>query len=150
MADCYVEVHSALILALAKATRTTFILIDALNESQDAENLLQALFDAKGVAGGKVTMLCTSRQTRLPLSFDEYISSDPNTTKQLIQKYVDHRVPQMKTLSDGVLGLTVVRQVSRAADGLWPYARLMLDGIEKLPSAELIQRHLRSITLGLT
>ena len=68
-ADSYVEVHSALILALAKTTRTTLVLVDALNSSQEAENLLQALFEAKRIAGGKVTMRSTSRQMRLPLSF---------------------------------------------------------------------------------
>ena len=85
----------------------------------------------------------------MPLSFDECISSDSNTTKQPIQEYINHRVLHMKTLSDGVLGLIVVSQVIRAADGLWLYVRLMLDEIEKLPSAALIQRHLRNIPLGL-
>ena len=86
----------------------------------------------------------------MPLSFDECISSDSNTTKQPIQKYINHRVLHMKTLSDGVLGLIVVSQVIRAADGLWLYVRLMLDEIEKSPSAALIQRHLRNVPLGLT
>ena len=76
-------------------------------------------------------MLCTSRQIRLPLSFDEYILFNSNTTKQPIQKYIDHQVLQMKTPSDNVLGLIVVRQVDRAVDGLWLYALLMLDEIEK-------------------
>ena len=52
-ADSYIEVHSRLILALADTTTTTFILVDALDESQDAENLLQAPFEAKRVAGMK-------------------------------------------------------------------------------------------------
>ena len=56
----------------------------------------------------------------------------------------------MKTLSDGVLGLIIVRQITRAADGLWLYARLMLDEIETLPSAALVQRHPRNIPHGLT
>ena len=94
-------------------------------------------------------MLCTSRQMGLPLSIDEYISFDSNTRKQPIQKDVDHWVLKMKTLSASVLGLIVVRPVIRAADSLWLYARLMLDEIEKLPSAALIQRHLRNILLGL-
>ena len=51
-AESYIEVHSALILALAKTTRTAFILVDALDESQDVGNLLQALFEATSVAGG--------------------------------------------------------------------------------------------------
>ena len=95
-----------------------------------------------------MTMLCTSRQMRLPLSFDEYISFDSSTTKQPIQKGIDHWVLKMKTLSAGVLGLIVVRPVIRAADSLWLYAQLMLDEIEELPSAALNQRHLRNILLG--
>ena len=150
IADSYVDVYAALLLALSKTTRTIFILIDAIDESQDAENLLQALFEAQRVAGGSLTLLCTSRQMHLPFSFDEDLVFDSQTTNLPIQKYVDHRVLQMKTLSDGVLGLIVIRQISRAADGLWLYARLMLDEIERLPSAALIQRHLRNIPRGLT
>lgn len=149
-ADSYVDVHAALLLALSKTTRAMFILIDAVDESQDAENLLQALFEVQHVAGGRLTMLFTSRPMHLPFCFDEDLLFDSQTTNQPIQKYVDHRVLQMKTLSDGVLGLIVVRQITRAADGLWLYARLMLDEIERLPSAALIQRHLRNIPHGLT
>lgn len=149
-ADSYVDVYAALLLALSNTTRTIFILIDAVDESQDAKNLLQALFDVKRVAGGRLIMLFTSRPMQLPFAFDEDLLFDSKTTNEPIRKYVDHRVLQMKTLSDGVLGLIVTRQITRAADGLWLYARLMLDEIERLPSAALIQRHLRNIPHGLT
>ena len=148
-ADSYVEVHAALLLALSKTIRTNFILIDALDESQDADDLIQALLEVQRVAGGRIAMLFTSRQMHLSFSFDEDLLFNSDTSKQPIQKYVDHRVLQMKTLSDGVLGLIVVRQITRAADGLWLYARLMLDEIERLPSAALIQRHLRNVPHGL-
>ena len=149
-ADFYVEVYSALSLALSKTTRRTFVVIDALDESQDAENLLQALFEAKHVAGERATMLNTSRQMELPCSFDENVSLNSKMTKHPIQKYVGHGLLQMKTLSDTVLRLMIVRQIVCAADSLCLHARLTLDEIEKLPSAALIQRHLRNIPLGLT
>ena len=100
-ADPYVEVHSALILALAKTTRTILILIDALNESPDTENHLQALSEANRIVEWKATM-------RLPVSYGHYISFDSNTSQQPILKYIDYRVLQLKTLSDGVLGLIIV------------------------------------------
>ena len=149
-ADSYVDVYAALLLALSKTTRPIFILIDAIDESQDVENLFRVLFEAQRVAGGRLNMLFTSRQMRLPFSFDEDLVFDSKLTNQPVQKYIDHRVLRMKTLSDGVLGLIVTRQITRAADGLWLYARLMLDEIERLPSAALIQRHLRNIPHGLT
>lgn len=149
-ADSYVHVYAALLFALSKTTRTIFILIDAIDESQDVENLLRVLFEAQRVAGGRLNMLFTSRQMHLPFSFDEDLVFDSKLTNQPIQLYIDHRVLRMKTLSDGVLGLIVTRQITRAADGLWLYARLMLDEIERLPSAALIQRHLRNIPHGLT
>lgn len=149
-ADSYVDVYAALLLTLSKTNRTIFLLIDAIDESQDAEGLLRALFDAQRVAGATLTMLFTSRQMHVPFSFDEDLVFDSKLTNQPIEKYIDHRVLQMKTFSDGVLGLIVTRQITRAADGLWLYARLMLDEIEKLPSAVLIQRHLRNIPHGLT
>ena len=95
-------------------------------------------------------MLFPSRQMQLPLSFDEDLSFDSNTTKVPIQKYIEHRVLQMKTFSDGVLGLLVVRQKTRVADGLWLCALLMLDEVGKLPNGALIQHHLWNIPHGLT
>ena len=114
-ADSYVDVYAALLLALSKTTRPIYILIDAVDESQDPEIFLQALFEAQRVSGGRLIMLITSRQMHLPFSFDEDLVFDSKTTNQPIQKYVDHRVLQLKTLSDGVLGLIVVRQITRAA-----------------------------------
>ena len=148
-ADSYVDGYAAHLLTLSKTTRKIFILINAIDESQDAENLLGALFDGQRIAGGRLTMLFTSPQKYLPFSFDEDLVFDSKLTNQPIQKYIDHRVLRMKTLSDGVLGLIVIRQINRAADGLWLYARLMFDEIERLPSAALIQRHLRNIPHGL-
>ena len=148
-ADSYVDVHAAFLLALSKTRRRIFILIDAIDESQDAERLLQALFEVQNVMEGRLTMLFTSRQMQLPFSFDEDLLFESKSTSQPIERYVDHRVLRMKTLSDGVLGLIVIRQITRAADGLWLYARLMLDEIESLPSATLIKRHLRNIPHGL-
>ena len=149
-ADSYVDVHAAFLLALSKTRRRIFMLIDAIDESQDAERLLQALFEVQHATEGGLTMLFTSRQMQLPFSFDEDLLFDSKSTSQPIERYVDHRVLQMKTLSDGVLGLIITRQISRAAEGLWLYARLMLDEVETLPSAALIQRHLRNIPHGLT
>lgn len=87
---------------------------------------------------------------RLPFSFDKNIELESQSIYQAIHKYIDHRVLQMRTIPDTVLGMMVVRQVSGAADGLWLYARLMLDEIERLPSAALIRRHLRNVPHGLT
>lgn len=56
----------------------------------------------------------------------------------------------MKTLSGGALGSIVVRQATRAADGLWLYTRFMLNEMEQVPSAALIQLHLRDIPLSVT
>ncbi|CAF9918842.1 MAG: hypothetical protein ALECFALPRED_000847 [Alectoria fallacina] len=78
-ADSYVDVYAALLLALSKTTRTIYTLIDAVDESQDPENFLQALFEAQRVAGGRLIMLFTSRQMHLPFSFDEDLIFDSKT-----------------------------------------------------------------------
>lgn len=150
-ADSYVDVCAALMLAISRSTDSRiFVIIDALDECEDVGNLVQVLFDARSQTSLRLNLLFTSRQMPISYPFDEDMLFESQSTSGPIHKYIDHRVLEMKTLSDGVLGLIVTRQVSRAADGLWLYARLMLDEIENLPSAALIRRHLRSVPQGLT
>ena len=66
IADSYVYVHAACPLTLSNTRRRNFILIDVIDESQNVERLLQALFEVQHVMGGRLTMLFTSRLMQLP------------------------------------------------------------------------------------
>ena len=75
---------------------------------------------------------------------------EQETSNIPICQYTQHRVFQMETILNKALKANVVQQISAAADGLWLYARLMLDEVQKLPSTILIERHLSKIPHGLT
>ena len=150
-ADSMVDVCSALRLAFSETSNPRItIIIDALDECEDAEYLVRVLFEIRSQSLAVVKLIFTSRDIPLPFDFDEDMIFEANSPNQPIQRYVQDRVLHVKTLSDPALAMTVVRRVSRAADGLWLFARLMLDEIESLPSAEHVQRHLRNVPHGLT
>ena len=151
VADSRVEVSTCLEIALSKTSqRLIHIIVDALDEFDDPENVLQTLFRCRSHSSAEVHLIFTSRPIQTSLSFDEVITVQSADTDYPIRRYVDQRVGRMKGLSHDGLDKMVIHEVSDAADGLWLYARLMLDEIEKLPSAALIKYHLERLPHGLT
>ena len=150
-ADSYVEVYDAISLALSKVKETKLVVvIDALDECQKCEELVQALFGFQERVQSCMSLIFTSRQMPLTFSFGERLMFEQETCNIPIRQYIEHRVFQMETIPDEALKANVVHQISVAADGLWLYARLMLDEVQKLPSTILIERHLSKIPRGLT
>ena len=151
VADSYVDVCAAILLTFTKSSLLQIaVIIDALDECHEVGHLVQVLFDVGRVADGKFNFIFTSRQIQLPFSFDKTITLDAHSADKQVRKYIDHRVSRIETISGSDLGKMVVREISSAADGLWLYARLMLDDIQRFPSKALIQRHLRNIPHGLS
>lgn len=137
--------------ALARFTITkSYIVIDALDECQDPESLVHILLDAQAAACGHISLFLTSRPVEVSYKFDDDLVLAQKYTIRPIRKYVEHRALQMKTLSDLGLRTIVISQVSDAADGLWLYARLMPDEVQRMPSAASVQRHLQKVPRGLT
>lgn len=150
-ADSGVDVGSALSTAFSKTLESRInIILDALDKCQDYENLVRSLSDLRNHTSSPINLVVTSRKMPLSVTFDEEMIFEVQSSDQPIYEYISHRVHYMKALSDGALARRVVREVSQAADGLWLYARLILDEIERLPSAVFIQRHLRNVPRGLT
>ena len=150
-ADSVVDVSACPLSAMSNTSqRQVYIVVDALDECEDVSDLLRVLFDARSIASPSLNMICTCRQMQTSLTFDVNVELEPRRTDQLIQNNIEHRATHTKTLSGNELGAMAVHQVSDAVGGLWLYARLVLDEIEKLPSAVLIQWHLQSIPHGLT
>lgn len=150
-ADSYVEVYDAIFLALSKVKETKLVVvIDALDECQKCEDLVQALFGFQERVQSGMSLIFTSRQMPLAFPFGERLMFEQETSHIPIRQYIEHRVFQMETIPNKALKANVVQQISVAADGLWLYARLMLDEVQKLPSTILIERHLSKIPHGLT
>lgn len=66
-----------------------------------------------------------------------------------IRAYAWQRVSSMPVLSSTKLQELVVDEVCGAAEGLWLYARLMLNEIQHLPNLAMIQHQLQNIPRGL-
>jgi hypothetical protein len=63
--------------------------------------------------------------------------------------YVQQTVSRCKHICRTEFGSRVQEKVAAAASGSWLYARLMMDEIQKLPSASSIERQLTNIPDGL-
>ena len=150
-AESYVEVYNAILLALSKTKEIKLVVvIDALDECQKCEDLVQALFDFQGRVQSRMSLIFTSRQMPLAFPFGESLTIEQEASNIPIRRYVQHRVFQMATVPNNALKAKVIEQISAAADSLWLYARLMLDEVQRLPSTILIERHLSKIPQGLT
>lgn len=70
--------------------------------------------------------------------------------KENIRLYVQNRVRAIGSIANTQLESEVATQVSEKADGLWLYARLLIDDIERAPSRKVIEGKLMSLPGGLT
>ena len=150
-ADSYVEVYNAILLALSKTKETKLLVfIDALDECQKCEDLVQALFGFQERVRNRISLIFTSRPMPLDFTFGASLMIEQEASNIPIRRYVQHRVSEMATIPDKALKTKVIEQICAATDNLWLYARLMLDEVQKLPSTGLIERHLSKIPQGLT
>lgn len=73
----------------------------------------------------------------------------PEFAKEMIKKYASDRIQKIPYIGNTELGKLAVTQVLERSDGLWLYARLVIDEIERAPSAELVRQRLASLPEGL-
>ena len=150
-ADSYVEVYNAILLALSKTKQSNLLVfIDALDECQNYEDLMQALYGFQERFQDRMSLIFTSRPMPLAFPFGESLMIEQEASNIPIRRYIQHRVSEMATIPENALKTKVIEQICAAADNLWLYARLMLDEVQKLPSTILIERHLSKIPQGLT
>ncbi|KAJ5379867.1 uncharacterized protein N7496_002295 [Penicillium cataractarum] len=128
------------------------IVLDGIDECEDwvASNshLLGSLPN-----NGSVKIVLFSRVALASLSSD--VPSDPlivtmeSNQNVEIRAYAEGRIRKMVHLATTDLGLRVVSKTTEQADGLWLYARLVLDEIERAPSREVVESSLDSLPSGL-
>jgi hypothetical protein len=150
------DLRHSLSLALDNTAKSSiYIVLDALDECDDAASLARFLADVtRSPRSLLVKLIIVSRDNpelfeslRDPLS--EFLIS-PNDIRDQIWAYVQQRVAQCRKIAGTKLGREVSSKVSAASDGLWLYARLMMDEIQRVPSPAAIERHLQNIPRGLS
>lgn len=82
-------------------------------------------------------------------SEDQLIVTMESNQDVQIRAYAETRVQKMVHIANTDLGLRVVNRTTEEADGLWLYARLLLDEIERAPSRQVVESSLDSLPNGL-
>ena len=157
VAQSLVDVGAALGLAL-RATRSpdVYIVIDGLDECRNYVDLVRILleFTSNAAATKKVLhlMFCTRDHADIYDELENYgdfLRLDATYRSASIRAYALERVSHLRVLSSVRLQQSAADEVCNAAQGLWLYARLILDEIEHLPNITMIQRQLQNIPRGL-
>ncbi|KAL4936244.1 hypothetical protein BDV06DRAFT_233582 [Aspergillus oleicola] len=140
------------------------VVVDALDECEDGLFLLSALTSVLNASNQPFKLLLTSREEPdLMKFFNQYreksssnriaplsaLTVIPSSVRQPVRAYIQERVSQLRHIRDTPLGEQVLRDVLKATDGSWLYARLILDEIERLPSPASVARQLQNIPTGL-
>ena len=153
IADSHTEVEAALETAFANIKEAQiFIIIDALDECHEVRKLLESIFRCTRSGRSTTRVLVTSRPMSLEVSPDYEIRMDVvGSTVKFLEAYILQRVEDSHDLRGSELGKRVASKVFSAADGLWLYARLMMDEIARMgSSARIIEQLLQAIPRGLT
>jgi hypothetical protein len=152
IADSYAEIEAAFVTTLEITRKSQiFLVIDALDECQRVFELLASLRKCMKVPNSTLRVLVTSRPMELGIVPNHMIRiDDVASTARFIESYISKRVNANANLRGSQLGNRVVSEVTNAADGLWLFARLMMDEIERLASGKMVERQLQTIPHGLT
>lgn len=129
-----------------------YIVVDALDECQEAQRLAPFLMSASKHSNKPVKLIVTSRDDHELLDsfqepFNELIIA-PENVRGLVSYYIKDRVSRCKRINQSHIRDQIHVHVAMAADGLWLFARLMMDEIDRLPSAASIARQLQHIPNG--
>ncbi|MCJ1251597.1 hypothetical protein MMC30_008832 [Trapelia coarctata] len=143
VAQSLVDVQAAFGLALqATQSPDVCIVIDGLDECQNNLDLIRTLLELTSNAA-------TAQKADGLKDHGNFLRLDATYRTASIRAYALQRVSNMRVLSSKRLQQLAAGEVCSAAQGLWLYARLMLDEIQHLPNITMIQHQLRNIPRGL-
>lgn len=157
VAQSLVDVITALEHAL-RATQSSdiYVIVDGVDECEDSVDLIQSLLELAssiGTTQKAVHLMFCGRPNDAALEELKghgvrlWLSATDRTSG--IRAYAWQRVSKMPVLSCDKDQEAVVNEVCEAAEGLWLYARLMLNEIQHLPNLAMIQHQLQNIPRGL-
>ncbi|KAH8702659.1 hypothetical protein GQ44DRAFT_831837 [Phaeosphaeriaceae sp. PMI808] len=137
-ADCFTKICSIFRTVLRRTVGVPiFIIVDAIDECAEAEEFIKALRECMSASPAPIHLIVTSRDhvnLRPIFEFSRDLTFPSEKAQQPIREYVTKRVSAMTFLSKTDLASGLVDAVSKASDGLWLYARLLLDEISQASS----------------
>ncbi|KAH8817304.1 hypothetical protein F5884DRAFT_853725 [Xylogone sp. PMI_703] len=153
-AESFASLHSSFQLALRNTSKSSIlIVIDALDECQEARDLIISILMATAETKVLIKVLITCREDPELLDyFDRPIPElkiSKDKVERFVSEYIEDRVSRCKHISKTALGVEVQTKVTQAAAGLWLSARLLMDEIQRLPSRASIARQLQDIPTGI-
>ncbi|KAL4790954.1 hypothetical protein BDV19DRAFT_316648 [Aspergillus venezuelensis] len=158
------EALSYALQVIPSTTHGLCIVVDALDECKSGIFLASALTKVLNASNRPFKLLLTSREEPdLMDFFSRYnrrvnekgiaplhtLTVQASSVRQPVRSYIQERVTQLRHIRDTPLGEQVLKEVSKATDGSWLYARLILDEIERSPSPGSVARQLQNIPTGL-
>jgi hypothetical protein len=153
VADSLIELQRGTLAAIEKfAAGPLFLVIDALDESSERIKTLDWLSTISSFPSD-LRILSTARP---PLSLSlksgaSYSILALDTVGRVgIDKYIRARVELNPILGSSMMAPGVAASVSKAADGLWLYARLMMDDIDRSPSDGQVLKQMKVLPKGFT
>jgi nucleoside-triphosphatase THEP1 len=152
--ESFATLHHSFLMALRNTSRPMiWIVVDALDECHKAQELASSLIAASKASKQIVKLIITSREEpELLDSLNQHsieLIISPNHVHDLVSDYVKERVSRCRQIRGTEIGFRVHTRVANGAGGLWLYARLMMDEIQRLPSLAFIERQLENIPNGL-
>ncbi|KAI1413142.1 hypothetical protein F5Y13DRAFT_31543 [Hypoxylon sp. FL1857] len=154
VADSLAVVQRALDTALgqSKANRI-FIVLDALDESSNSNEISQWVTAQGESHGRRLRLFNTSRPSsyfsRSSIQYWSLLRMRSFETDS-VKQYIHTRIQRNPIIRGTDIGQKVEDYVASAAKGLWLYARLMMDDIDRLPSIGKIQKQLKILPMGFT
>ena len=152
MADSEFDVRAMFEMAFS-ATRKSpiYLVIDALDECENPPDLLRALFQGPLVISKSLKIILLSRDDPALDKMLEFSKAhlSLNSNSQPVDDYIRERVSKIGMFANQDLCQKVTISVIDASEGLWLFARLLLDEIERAPSFTEVQRQIDSVPHGL-
>lgn len=141
------------LISKASSLLSIYIILDAVDECKDAPTLLNGLLERPRNAGLPVKVIILGREdpNLKPLlqTCDGKLAL--HSHQEPLEHYIADRVSKLSITAhiDDNLRSTVIADITGTSAGLWLFARLLLDEIERAPSPEEIARQLKNIPHGL-
>jgi hypothetical protein len=130
-----------------------YIILDAVDECRDAPTLLRALLELPRSAGLPLKVIILGRDDPdLKTSLQSCGGMLAlHSHREPLEHYIEDRVSKLTMIAhvDNTLRKTLISNLIETSDGLWLFATMLLDEIERAPSPEEIARQLQNIPHGM-
>ena len=154
VADSHADVAAMFRACLQAANLpSVFVVIDALDECLDADDLLLTISSTMAASIKPLKLVLFSRN-EVPLSNFaplrlESIHLTADKCQASIESYVKERLAGIRPLEAHMQSKEVAKSICKAVGGLWLSARLLLDELHHAPTLGEVQRQISGLPHGL-